>query len=772
MKPDLRLAGTAVGCWVACLVVARLSWPAGAVIAAVALVLAMIGVGASRLGRGDARWVVAGVLAGVVCGATATAGRTYLRDAEPIAGLARDRAAVTMTLTVAGDPHRVGGGVGPATFAVDASASDVDSRTVHASVSVRLFVLASHPAWGKLLPGQRVRVSGHLAPPQPGDLSAALLSTNAAPTLLGRPPWTQRAAGTLRAGLERACAGLPDPVRGLLPGLVDGDTTGLDPTLAESFRATGMTHLLAVSGANVAMVLGLVVLVAQWCRAGPRTTSVVCAVALTGFVILVRPSPSVLRAAATGALGLIALATGRGRSAVPALAAGVCGVLVYDPALAADIGFGLSVCATAGLLLIAPRWREALRARRWPGPLADSVAVAGAAQLACTPLIAGLAGTVSLVAVPANLLAEPAVPVATVLGVSAAVLSAIWPGAAAFVAWLASWPARWLIEVATHGAAAPYAQVPWAAGWWGAFSAVVVLLIGGVALRRRAARVVAAVGVTAALVGVASVTVVAGGWPPANPIVVACDVGQGDGLVLPTGGGAGVVVDTGIEPPPIDACLRRLGITAVPLLVLTHFHADHVGGLAGVLHGRRVGQILVSPFDEPPEGYAAVLREAGRIPISVPALGAVYTVNALTLTVLGPITRVTGTRSDPNNNSLILRADEAGIRVLLTGDAEIEEQTEVLATDGPDAVRADVLKQPHHGSAYSSPQFLDAVRPRVVLVSVGAGNSYGLPSLPTLQRLAAAGARVMRTDQNGDIAVAAIHGRITVTYRGHPTGVR
>src|SRR5262249_1615978 len=161
-------------------------------------------------------------------------------------------------------------------------------------------------------------------------------------------------------------------------------------------------------------------------------------------------SPSVLRAAATGGLGLVALATGRTRAAVPALAAAVIALIVDDPALAVDPGFALSVSATAGLLLIAPTWRSALRARGWPGWLADSVAVATAAQVACTPLIAGMSGAVSLVAVPANLLAEPAVPAATLVGVGAAAMSTVWPVAAAYLAWLASWPARWLLFVASH----------------------------------------------------------------------------------------------------------------------------------------------------------------------------------------------------------------------------------------------------------------------------------------------------------------------------------
>jgi len=142
------------------------------------------------------------------------------------------------------------------------------------------------------------------------------------------------------------------------------------------------------------------------------------------------------------------------------------------------------------------------------------------------------------------------------------------------------------------------------------------------------------------------------------------------------------------------------------------------------------------------------------------------------LTVLGPVARVTGTRSDPNNNSLVVRVDEDGVRLLLTGDAEIEEQTEILANDGAAALRADVLKMPHHGSAYQFWPFLAAIRPAAVLVSVGANNDYGLPSVAALDRLAAAGARVFRTDESGDLAAVRAPDGVAIAVRGHPPGQR
>jgi competence protein ComEC len=249
--------------------------------------------------------------------------------------------------------------------------------------------------------------------------------------------------------------------------------------------------------------------------------------------------------------------------------------------------------------------------------------------------------------------------------------------------------------------------------------------------------------------------------------VVGCDVGQGDALVLRAGPGQAVVVDAGPDREPVDACLRRLGIDAVPLLVLSHPHIDHVGGIDGVLHGRRIGAIAIGPVTRQLTGERLVTRvaRANRVPVVRPAAGWSYTIGSVHLAVVGPIRVFAGTRSDPNNNSLVLRAVVGGVSVLLTGDAENAAQ-QALISSGVQ-LRADVLKVPHHGSAFSEAALLDAVSPRVALVEVGAGNDYGHPDPGVLAHLRRAGARVLRTDRNGDIAVLVRRGSIAVATRGH-----
>lgn len=510
-----------------------------------------------------------------------------------------------------------------------------------------------------------------------------------------------------------------------------------------------------MSGANCAIILGLVLFAARRCGLGPRACTVLCALALVGFVILARPSPSVLRAAAMGGLALAALAFDRPKAGVPALATAIVALVVYDPGLAGDAGFALSACATAGLMLLAPGWAAALEARRVPGFLAEALAVPAAAHAACSPIIAALSSSVSLTAIPANMLAEPAVAPATVLGVAAAVVSPFWAQGAAFLAWLASWPARWLVAIAQHGARVPDGVVPWPAGVTGGLILAVLLIALLVAARRPLVRRLVLVVAVAAVVGAVPVRVVAPGWPPPGWLMVVCDVGQGDAIVLDAAPHRAVVVDTGPEPTAVDGCLRRLHVDTVSLLVLTHFHADHVGGVTGVFQGRTVEAMLVSPFDEPAEGYDATMRVAAaqRVPVVVAAPGATGSTGALAFTVLGPVRTYHGTRSDPNNNSVVLRVVTGGRTILLTGDAENEEQQSLLETVGAAGLRASVLKVAHHGSPYQDPEFLAAVAPSVALVSVGAHNDYGHPSPVLMATLSHAGARVLRTDQSGDLAV-------------------
>jgi competence protein ComEC len=696
------------------------------------------------------------------------AARLTRARASPLYALAQQRAPVGLELTVTADPTTLAatGEAGAPRVAVPTSADRVVSGAALGAVGGTVLVLADAPGWRDVLPGQRVRVAGVLQP----DLSDSVLSVTLAergdPELLGRPPWWQRAAGAVRASLRRAVAGLPDQVRGLLPGLVDGDTSNLDPVLAERFKLAGLTHLVAVSGTNCSLVVGAALLVLRRARARPWFAALVGAAVLAMFVVVARPSPSVLRAALMGAIALVSLATGRPRAALPALSAVVLALLVWDPTLSGSASFAMSALATAALLVIAPTWAAALRARRVPIGIAEAVAVAAAAHVVTAPVIAAISGRVSLVAIPANVLAEPVVAITTIVGFLAALIAPLWLPAGAALAWIAGWPCRWLVRVADFFGGLHGATIPWPGGMSGGLALLVLVAgVGAIAMRAGARRVLAAAGATS-LVVLIPVRAVTSGWPPAGWVFVVCDVGQGDALVLNAGPHTAVEIDAGPDPVLIDRCLRDLGVEQIPLLVLTHFHLDHVAGLPGVVRGRSIGALLTGPLDEPEAGSIIVhqIAAAQHVQVRTPPVGTHLDIGAVHLDVLGPPSAFHGTRSDPNNSSLVLRAQVHGVRILLTGDAEIEAQ-QALLDSGAD-LRADVLKVPHHGSAYSDPDFLAAVHASVAIVSVGAANDYGQPSPVLLTEMARLGVPLLRTDLDGDVAVVAHDGQFSSVVRG------
>lgn len=766
---DLRLALPAMAAWLA--VLWGLGRSAGSV-AGAGLLAVTLAVLAGLAGHRNVRWfpVAAGCCAVAMVLLPLAAQLHRARD-SPVARLAASRPALVAELTVTGDPRLLAarGVSGAPRSAVDARLRSVRIAGRTTSVSGAVLILAPADGWRAVLPGQRIRLAGRLVPPLSGNLLTAVLMADSAPQLLGRPPPWQRLAGAVRSGLHRASAGLPSLPRGLLPGLVDGDTSQLDPVLANRFRIAGLTHLTAVSGTNCSLLVGSVALLLRRLRASPRTTALVGLGVLVIFVLIARPSPSVLRAALMSAIALFGLATGRQRDLLPALAATCLLLLVWQPGLAADLGFALSVAATAALLLLAPGLLAFLRGRGVPTGLAEPLAVAAAAHLVTMPLIAGISGRISVVAVPANLLAEPVVAPVTVLGVLAALGSVIWLPIGVVFAQLAGWPCRWLVWVADYFGSLPGASVPWPAGVAGGLSLASVTAAGCWLCRWPSARVLLATATAVAVLVQIPVRSVLTGWPPAGWLVVACSVGQGDSLALNAGSGAAVVIDAGPDPVAADRCLRQLGISEIPLLVLTHFHLDHVGGLAGVLHQRQLGRVVSSPLLDPVSGYRLVTGLlAGRGIAPQPASpGEVFRAGPIRLEVLGPRRFFRNTRSDPNNSSVVLRATLGGERILLPGDAELAAQDDLLAA-GTD-LRADILKVPHHGSAYSDPAFLRAVHARLALITVGPHNDYGHPSPALLAELARLGVPARRTDTDGDIAVVLSGGRPVAVL--HPVRV-
>ncbi|YCK41291.1 ComEC/Rec2 family competence protein [Actinomadura sp. ATCC 39365] len=339
------------------------------------------------------------MLATLICAAAASASvafRVQALTTGPVAELAARNATVTAQIVLSDDPKRRSRRSGhfnrdsyviPATLKIIESAAGRRGRSTtgqpegnrpgllggsdggvtqaspspeRQAVNVPITVFVGGNAWSTLLPSQRLQVTGRLAQPTPGDLVAATLLVRGEPRILTPPSSIQTMAGTLRTGLRTAADPLPPDQRGLLPGLVVGDVSRIDPQVAADLKEAGLSHLNAVSGANLAIVAGAALALSRLVGLSLPLRAVFAAVAMLAFTVVARPSPSVLRALLMGLAAALALGTGRAKDGLAALSATVLLLVLFAPELARSYGFALSVAATAGILLLAPRWRDKL----------------------------------------------------------------------------------------------------------------------------------------------------------------------------------------------------------------------------------------------------------------------------------------------------------------------------------------------------------------------------------------------------------------------------
>jgi len=640
------------------------------------------------------------------------------------------------------------------------------SLTSHATVT--LFVTGD--GWPAILPGHRLRVSGRLAVDPLSALPAATMTVAGRPVVTGPPPWWQTAAGRIRTEFARAAGNLDPETAGLLSGIVLGDTSSLDRRLVSDARVSGLAHLLAVSGSHFTILCGAVLVLLR--RISPRVAGVGAFVVLVALVLVVRPGPSVLRAAVMGGIALVALVIGRSRTAFPALAAAVTALLWWDPQLAVDPGFALSVLATLGIVLVVPVWAEALQRKGVPIGWAQVLVLPVVAQLATMPVIAAISGTLSVWSVPANLLVLPVVTPVVLVGALAAAIAPLWFSGARALVHTIEWPAHWIVTVTHWIAGRPAAVVSWPSTTVGGVVLALLVLAGLCLLRRRRRRAVVLAALLGASLVLIPVQVIAPGWPPPGWLLVACEIGQGDGLVLSTGTpGEAVVIDTGPDPVLMDRCLDRLGVTVVPLLVLTHLHADHIDGLSGVLGGRRVAAVGVGPGRDPAAGWAQVQRNtrSAGVPLVDLNRGTRWTIGSAVLDVLGPVPVLGSSYWGPNDQSVVLRVTAGSTRLLLTGD--VEERAQQALLDAGTDLSADVLKVPHHGSAKLLPAFVEHVGAEVAVIGVGLGNDFGHPSSTALRILRDDHvAPILRTDLDGDVAVCLLNGGLATAVRGPTPG--
>ena len=715
-------------------------------------------------------------------------------------------------------PIGVPEGNGPWSLVVTATGSPRDGEQVATlstppSVDPAFDVAASLPRYPAIVPGDRVIVDGAIRPPPDSPYGDYLRRIGSIGTLRSRSLEVKPASddpGRRLEDLRRAAAEslarvLPEPEAGLAAGILIGLRDLVDRDLAAAFTTAGVSHVVAISGWNIAIVAAAVA--AATGRLGRRRRSVVTILAIVAYVAFAGASASVVRAALMAGVVLLARETGRAGRATAALGWAATLLLAVDPGLVLDAGFQLSSLATAGLIAWGTPLSDRIHALgrgRIPRAITESLGVSLAAQAATLPIILVSFGRLAILSPVVNLLVVPLVAPAMAAGVVALIGGAfVLAGAPPMLGAILAAPAwvilRILVSIVDGAATIPFASVtlipPFDVLAAAVATAGVLLVVRRGQRRTRPAvapptvaevpraPTVASPGhrqmMRASALAVAVATVVAGGVvaarPTSVPRVSILDVGQGDAVLVEGSRGGRLLIDGGPDPdrllvdldqriPPWD---RR-----IDAVILTHPHEDHVAGLAMLLDRYRVGRVFEPGMVGPGPGYVAWSRRLGDL-VTIHrgglAAGDRLVVDEIRFDVLWPIRgKVPATPPDGgtgiNNVSIVLLGRVGDRRMLLMGDVEEDIDPSLLRDHLP---RVDLLKVAHHGSRTATTQpFVDAVRPKVAVASAGAGNPYGHPAKATLARLAAAGARVFRTDRDGTVVAAFEPDAVSVRAEG------
>jgi competence protein ComEC len=615
--------------------------------------------------------------------------------------------------------------------------------------SIRLPVRITSSKFIKLIPGEKFSVSG-VAFPTVEKRVAALIATTGNFRKLSQANYLQRLSAKIRESFRKSAISVGGAAGALIPGLVIGDTSLEEPSFAIDMRRVGLSHLTAVSGANFAIIAAFLLWLSQWVFKRVRSRLVLTSLVLIGFIFLVRPSPSVLRASVMCAVILIAKARGEKADSVPSLGLAIAFLILMDPFQAIDPGFALSVAATAGILLLAPRLEIYLFNKFGHEKLAQVIAIPLSATFMCTPIILAISGLFSLVSIPANVLAEPMVAPITVIGFLAALVSPMLPGVSHMLLLIIKPFAQLIVWISNTATRIPVLMLP--KSYLGALIAILVIAL--VKFKKWIA-------LSVLLLLAALIIALPGRWPGTNWVVANCNIGQGDGLAINLGNHEALVIDVGPDAKLMDKCLKDLSINRIPLLVLSHFHADHVHGLNGVLAGRKVSSVWTSNLEQPKSERDTAVLLLGNTPIHQATSGENIEFNSakglVKIHVLWPtksqatFDALPGDGSAINNSSIALLIKIGNLQIFSAGDLEPQAQEAMMALSKIDPV--DIYKVSHHGSSFQYLPLMSALHPKIALISVGAGNSYGHPSANTVSALKTLGTKVLRTDLDGAVSV-------------------